>query len=205
MRQNGSEISFTPNIFPLGQLMSEPSSMSGQKTAAKRRTSSRASADGRAHSASQDGQTNGQSGREAARVNRSVAVESLNRWATSGTCGPLFEGLSPSVILQQSLESRLRMEMADSGLVGCELTWKEWDMPSGGPICALLASALPTSGSEFILLPTPRASMGSHMIAWSRAERGLNVCPLLCGTMMGYPKFWKDLAMPSFRRLQRNS
>jgi len=37
------------------------------------------------------------------------------------------------------------------------LTWKEWDMPSGPPICALRASARRTSDSGFTGWPTPKA------------------------------------------------
>ncbi len=36
-----------------------------------------------------------------------------------------------------------------------ELTWKEWDMPSGPPICALRASARRTSDSDCSGWPTP--------------------------------------------------
>jgi hypothetical protein len=37
------------------------------------------------------------------------------------------------------------------------LTWKEWAMPARGPICALRASARPTSGSACSGWPTPKA------------------------------------------------
>jgi hypothetical protein len=45
--------------------------------------------------------------------------------------------------------------MAASGSPLFAMTWKQWDMPAGPPICALRASALRTSGKGFIGWPTP--------------------------------------------------
>jgi len=47
--------------------------------------------------------------------------------------------------------------MAGSGSPLYALTWKEIDMPSGPPICALRASALRTSGSDSTGWRTPTA------------------------------------------------
>src|SRR5690606_16600034 len=40
-------------------------------------------------------------------------------------------------------------------------TWKQWDMPSGPPICALRASVRRTSGNGFTGWPTPTAGNAS--------------------------------------------
>lgn len=47
--------------------------------------------------------------------------------------------------------------MGANGSPEYALTWKDWDMPSGPPICALRARAHPTSGSGFSGWPTPNA------------------------------------------------
>src|SRR5690242_21166272 len=59
----------------------------------------------------------------------------------------LFRSSSPSAVLQSSLESRLRARLDVHGSPEYVLTWKTWDMPSGPLICALRASARPTSGN----------------------------------------------------------
>ena len=115
------------------------------------------SEDGHSPCASPDGQTKGRSGPVPVRANRSAAQEKMTAFSTRGTCGPLFEGLSPSAILQSSLANKLRANLGENGSPECAVTWKEWDMPSGAPICALRASARRTSDSVFIGWPTPRA------------------------------------------------
>ena len=77
---------------------------------------------------------------------------------TKGICGPLFDGWSPSADLQQSLANRLRRVLAVNGSPEYALTWKQWAMLSGPPICALRASARPTSGSGCSGWPTPKSS-----------------------------------------------
>ena len=85
-------------------------------------------------------------GQVRALVSHSVSPERAAAQKTRDTCGQLFGGSSPSDVLQQSLENRLRARLAGRGSVEYVLTWKRWDMPSGLPICALRASALRTSG-----------------------------------------------------------
>jgi FAD/FMN-containing dehydrogenase len=74
---------------------------------------------------------------------------------TSATFGPLFTDSSPSAALQSSLESRLRLLLAESGSPEFALTWKTWDMLAGQPICALRASAHRTDGRGCTGWPTP--------------------------------------------------
>jgi len=77
---------------------------------------------------------------------------------TKGICGPLFDGWSPSADLQQSLANRLHRLLDVNGSPEYVLTWKQWAMLSGPPICALRASARPTSGSGCSGWPTPNTT-----------------------------------------------
>ena len=124
---------------------------SGDMTSA---TSSRESAGGPTPSNSQVGAT-APSGQAPVPVSRSRRRASGKAPQTVATSGLLFADSSPSGVLQRSLESRLRRRMAATGSPEYALTWKHWDMPSGGPICALRASALRTSGSGCTGWPTP--------------------------------------------------
>lgn len=76
-----------------------------------------------------------------------AAVAGTNGSPTVATSGPSSDASSPSAALQSSLESRLRARMDGLGSPLFVLTWKHWDMPSGPPICAVRASAPRTSGS----------------------------------------------------------
>ena len=97
------------------------------------------------------------SGRAVAPASLSAAQAKLRDFSTRGTYGPLFNVSSPSAALQRSLESRLRARLAVYGSPEYALIWKEWDMPSGLPICALRASPRPISGKGCSGWPTPVA------------------------------------------------
>jgi hypothetical protein len=109
---------------------------------------------GLTHSGWLIGPTKDPSGQEAAHVSHSVLPERVEELTTSVTFGQLFGGSSPSEDLQSFLANRLRRQMGDNGSVEYELTWKQWDMQSGPPICALRASGHRTSGSGFSGWPT---------------------------------------------------
>jgi len=96
-------------------------------------------------------------GQVRALVSHSVSPERAAAQKTRDTCGQLFGGSSPSDVLQQSLENRLRARLAGRGSVEYVLTWKRWDMPSGLPICALRASAHRTSANASSGWPTADA------------------------------------------------
>lgn len=192
-------------------------------------TSSLASVAGATPLDSPTGQMKPPSGLDRALVSLSALQVSLREFSTRDTCGPLFDGLSPSASLQSALESKLRQKMAKRGLLAYALTWRHLAMPSGLPIYALRASVRTIYAKDFTLLPTPRASMGKHMIAWCRAEkgehrsqledflaswwlkhggtriRGLQPDPYLCLTMMGYPESWLDAATPLSRKSRKRS
>src|SRR5690606_5874811 len=62
--------------------------------------------------------------------------------------------------LQLSLASRLRALMGVDGSPEHDLTWSQWDMPWGPPICRLRASARRTSGNGCGGWGTPSGSDG---------------------------------------------
>lgn len=131
--------------------------------------SSPESVDGATPSDLPDGPTTDPSGQEAALVSRFRSLDSSEAMRTSDTSGPLFTHSSPSADLQRSLESRLRRNLEGSGSPLYALTWKQWDMPAQGPICALRASAHRTSGSDCGGWPTPNVPNGGRSI--SHAEK----------------------------------
>ncbi len=96
-------------------------------------------------------------GLEAAHANRFRAPASERAKWTSGIYGPPSTGLSPSVALQRSLESRLRATTDLNGSMEYRLTWKKSDMPSGRRICRLRASGRHTKGKGCSGWPTPDA------------------------------------------------
>lgn len=85
---------------------------------------------------------------------------------TSGTYGRTSTGTSASAGLQSSWASRLRARTASLGSTLYKLTWKERATPAGRSICALRASARPTSvsgsGGSEKGWNTPRATDGSN-------------------------------------------
>jgi len=118
-------------------------------------TFSQALAAGRTHSGWLTGPRTDPAGRDRVLASHSVPPANAKALMTSGTCGPLFASSSPSADLQRSLASRLRARLD----VGCSpeyvLTWKQWDMESGPPICALRARR--TSDNDCGGWPTPEA------------------------------------------------
>ena len=86
---------------------------------------------------------------------------------TRDTSGRSFDASSPSAVLQESLANRLRASLDVSGSPEYALTWKDWDMQSGPPICALRAAARRTSGSDCSGWPTARKTDGEKGIRTS--------------------------------------
>lgn len=119
--------------------------------------SSQASEDGPLPCASLGGLTIAQFGQALAPANLSARQAKELGLLMSGIYGPPSSTSSPSARLQSSLASRLQARMAVSGSALYALTWKEWGMRSGPPICALRASARRTSDSGSTGWPTPAA------------------------------------------------
>ena len=118
--------------------------------------------DGIWHSTSPDGETDPY-GPEVAHASLSAMRAREGELTTNDISGPLFTASSPSADLQSSLESRLRATLEGRGSPLYELTWKNWDMPSGQPICALRASARRTSDSDCGGWPTPMAGTPNRL------------------------------------------
>ena len=134
-------------------------------TATPTSTSSRASAAGRSHSAGLDGPMTGPSGPGVVPVSRFRSLDSDKAMPTNATFGPLFSASSPSAALQWCLESRLRQNLDVNGSLEYELTWKQWDMPAGVPICRLRALARRISDNGCSGWPTPMVPNGDRSLA----------------------------------------
>jgi len=91
------------------------------------------------------GQMMFQFGQEAAHANRSAMPADVKEQRTAGTSGQSCTDSSQPVSLQSRLANRLRAKMDVNGSPEYVLTWKELDMKSGPPICALRASGRRTS------------------------------------------------------------
>ncbi len=177
---NGSESLFALESSPPETLTNAPSSKSKRATSKGTRnaTSSPGLADGPERSGSQAGPTTNPPGQDRHRVSRFRALDSAKAMPTNDTCGPLFTASSPSAALQSALASRLRARMDVNGSPEYALTWKDWDMPAGVPICALRASARRTSGSGFTGWPTAcagDATKGVESLETSRARGAGNL------------------------------
>jgi len=113
------------------------------------------------------------SGPEAAPVSRSRVRGKVRERKTPGTCGPSSDALSPTASLQRSLESRLHQRLDVNGSPEYVLTWKDWDMQLGPPICALRARARRTSDNGFTGWPTPNIpNRGCEMDKSGRPKSG---------------------------------
>ena len=118
-------------------------------------TSSPESADGQSRSNSPDGRTPNLSGRDHAPASRSVSPEADSVRKTPAICGLSLPDSSAPPNLQSSLASRLRARLDVNGSPEYSLTWKEWTISGQQPICALRASARPTSGKDSTGWQTP--------------------------------------------------
>lgn len=135
--------------------------------------SSPGSADGPTRSDLQDGLTNGPFGPDRALANLTPRQALERGMTTRGPYGGHGVGSSISAVLQLSLASRLRQKLDVNGSPEYGLTWKQWDMPSGPPICALRASARRTLGSDYSGWPTPLEDDANNVSRDSGAYQSL--------------------------------
>jgi len=119
--------------------------------------SSPESADGRLLCSSQTGLQLDLFGPEVAPVSHSVWPVKGMAPATIDISGQSSDVSLRTVSLQSSLENRLRARLDVNGSPEYVLTWKQWNMESGPPICALRASQRRTSDSDCGGWPTPDA------------------------------------------------
>lgn len=102
---------------------------------------------------------------------------------TSGTYGPPSITSSPSIVLQRSLESRLRAATQTLGSTLYRMTWKAWDTGSGRSRSRLRASVLRTSETGSTGWPTPGAGdakQSSNTARWferkqQKAAQGIHL------------------------------
>ncbi|GAT33270.1 hypothetical protein TSACC_21683 [Terrimicrobium sacchariphilum] len=156
----GSESLFQQDLFPLATLTSDLSATFGPKTCEDTlsATSSPGLADGAEPCNLQDGQKIVLYGPGAVHASHSAPLESNSGQQTRGISGPSSSDSSPSSDLQRALANRLRAALDVNGSPEYVLTWKEWPMKSGPPICALRASVRRTSASVFGGWLTPKGS-----------------------------------------------
>lgn len=110
--------------------------------------------------ASQDGRTTSRSGPDRAHANLTVRQAKERVYLMSVISGRSFSGSSASAVLQQLLESRLRVETALLGSILYKITWKARVTPAGRSIPALRASVRRTSGSACTGWPLPAMRAG---------------------------------------------
>ncbi len=106
---------------------------------------------------------------------------------TNVICGQPSSTSSRSVALQSFLENRLRVRTVACGSPEYVLTWKQWDMPSGPPICALRASGRRILDSGCIGWPTPLVNdrLGSqYCYGPKKADGTRGIFPKLPGAAM---------------------
>lgn len=144
------------------------------------------SEDGRLLSDSQAGPRTKKSGQAAPPASHSPKLEKGKWTETSATFGPLFEPLSPSADLQYSLESKLRARMAAYGSPEYELTWKNWDIVSGPPICALRASPRRWFPNAFIGWPRPTVNDAKNNASPSQFERNSDALNVMAVKLSGW-------------------
>jgi hypothetical protein len=203
--------------------------MSEQTTleATRNATSSPASGDGATRSGLQECQMTDLFGQDLAPASHSAKRGISVAAQMSATYGLRSSASSASAALQRSLANRLPALLDSHGGTMWRLTWRAKATPQRRRICQLAALVQRTPGHVCTgWLPTPRASMGKHMVCWSRAASGehrsqledylawlymadggnrmggANVDPLLCATMMGFPPFWLASATPSCPSLE---
>jgi hypothetical protein len=117
---------------------------------------------GREPYASRDGLTIDLFGQALVPVSPSVLQEQNMEQMTLAIFGPSSPASSRSAALQSSLENRLRARTDVDGSLEYVLIWKNWDMQSGPPICALRARKRLTSDSGCTGWGTPTAQDARH-------------------------------------------
>lgn len=133
-------------------------------------TSSQGSAAGRMPSGSPDGLTTGPYGPDPALASLTPRQALEAGMTTRGPYGGHGGGSSTSVDLQLSLASRLRALMDVDGSPEYELTWSQWDMPWGPPICRLRASARRIPDKGYGGWHTPRARGDAKGTRWIKGQ-----------------------------------
>ena len=128
----------------------------------RKRTALLGSVDGLSQLDLLDGLMSDPSGPAPVHASPSPPQDSGKENPTNATSGLPSTPSLTSFDLQQFVESRFRRVLDTDGSLEFVLTWKRQAMRSGPSICALRASARPTSGSDYGGWPTPRAQDSKH-------------------------------------------
>lgn len=166
MPPHGCENLSPEDSSPQVRLTKDPSRMSPPQnfSPSPSVTSLQASAAGRKHSSLPASSPPGDCGPGHALANLSPRQAKEKGLLMSATFGQPSSGSSSSVVLQQCLANKLRQRLDVNGSPEYVLTWKDWPMKWGPPICALRASARRTSGNGCSGWPTTKAKDGRE---WS--------------------------------------
>lgn len=183
-------------------------------TATLSATSSPGSADGPTQLDLLAGLTIAPSGQGHAHVSPSARPANGPGFRMKGTFGPSGENLSPSDVLQMSLESKLQTRLHGSGW--CGVIWSKWVTPWGQSRSRPRARAVSSSATAIGLWPAVRSGMtgapsvrrasdknpnlevifSREMIAAGREELldGSYLTPAFLLSLMRFPTEWDDTA-----------
>jgi hypothetical protein len=143
-----------------------------------------ASVDGPRLSGVSDGGMTGRLGPQACLANRSQGSVSKKVLPILDTSGRYSSDLSPSDVLQSSLESNLQMRLRGSQM--CAVVWVTWVTPWGPSLSKPLARVRSIGGHDTTLWPTVTTSRGGSN-SESKAVRlnghGTNLTGALWGTL----------------------
>lgn len=147
-------------------------------------TFSPASADGPRLSGASDGGMTGLLGQQACRASRSQEPVLKRDSPIPDTSGLSLSDLSPSDVLQFSLESNLRMRLRGSQM--CAVAWVAWNTPWGLSLSKPLARVRSIDGRDTTLWPTVTTSGGganNESEAVCLNGHGTNLTGALWGTL----------------------
>lgn len=154
---------------------------------------------------------------EASRAKTSVFLEKEKDWkGQEADCGQKWRG-SFAKFDRDSHSWKIPQTLPGWDLTVSSETWPKWGTMQNGVCWELTPLDYPIAAPDYGFLPTPRACIGTHGIAWSRAERGNHKCNLedylaylyvrsggkrvrgMCvsasfaALMMGWPQKWTSL------------
>lgn len=105
-------------------------------------------------------------------VSRFHSVENNSEKPTNATCGPRRQ-MSFAVFDRDSSVWKMSQGSLLLDTSGqCSVTWPRWGLMRDGECWEVTTLEPPSVENESGYLPTPRASVATHGIAWSRAKSG---------------------------------
>jgi hypothetical protein len=105
-------------------------------------------------------------------ASRFLSEESNSAKPTSATCGPQrqmsFAVYDRDALCWKTSQGSLFLDTSEQ----CSVTWPRWGSMHDGECWEVTTLEPPSVENESGFLPTPRASVGTHGICWSRAKSG---------------------------------